>query len=74
MKVNKVTVTVLDNWGNGGKDFTRTIPFDKLTAIKSAAEVQGLRDAGAVRYEDDRTICFAEQETNVSVALMTIGG
>ena len=37
-KVNKVSVTVLDNWGNGGRDFTRTIPFDKLTAVMSKAE------------------------------------
>jgi hypothetical protein len=45
-KVNKVSVTVLDNWGNGGKDFTRTIPFDKLAAVMSAAEVAAKRAAG----------------------------
>jgi protein-L-isoaspartate O-methyltransferase len=45
-KVNKVSVTVLDNWGNGGGNFTRTIPFDKLSAVMSAAEVQEKRDAG----------------------------
>lgn len=37
-KVNPSSVTVLDNWGNGGKDFTRTVPFDKLRAVKSRAE------------------------------------
>ena len=45
-KVNKVSVTVLDNWGNGGKDFTRNIPFDKLTSIMTAEEVQEKRDTG----------------------------
>jgi hypothetical protein len=47
-KVNKVSVTVLDNWGNGGKDFTRTIPFDKLGAIMTAAQVQAAREAGRI--------------------------
>lgn len=45
-KVNKVSVTVLDNWGNGGADFTRTIPFDKLAAVMSNAEVDAARQAG----------------------------
>lgn len=45
-KVNRVSVTVLDNWGNGGNNFTRTIPFDKLSEIMTAAEVQTKRDAG----------------------------
>jgi hypothetical protein len=39
-KVNRVSVTVLDNWGNGGPDFTRTIPFDKLHAILSKADYE----------------------------------
>jgi hypothetical protein len=46
VKVNKVSVTVADNWGNGGRDFTRNIPFDKLTAIMSLAEVKAARAAG----------------------------
>lgn len=45
-KVNKVSVTVLDNWGNGGKNFTRTIPFDKLKGVMSPEEVQEAREAG----------------------------
>lgn len=45
-KVNKVSVTVLDNWGNGGGNFTRRIPFDKLAAVMTAAEVQDARDTG----------------------------
>jgi hypothetical protein len=45
-KVNKVSVTVLDNWNNGGANFTRTMPFDKLTAVMNAADVQAKRKAG----------------------------
>lgn len=37
-KVNRISVTVLDNWGNGGRDFTRTIPFDKLKGVMSKAD------------------------------------
>lgn len=46
VKVNKVSVTVEDNWGNGGANFTRTIPFDKLSSIMTAAQVQEKRDTG----------------------------
>ena len=42
-KVNKVSVTVLDNWGNGGANFTRTVPFTDLKAIMSAADVAAAR-------------------------------
>jgi hypothetical protein len=45
-KVNKVSVTVEDNWGNGGRNFARTIPFDKLAAVLSKAEVGAARAAG----------------------------
>jgi phospholipid N-methyltransferase len=47
-KVNRVSVTVLDNWGNGGMNFTRTIPFDNLKAVMSKAEVDGKRAEGLV--------------------------
>ncbi len=43
--VNKVSVTLLDNYGHGD-NFKRTIPFDKLTAVMSAAEVRAKREAG----------------------------
>ncbi len=47
-KVNKISVTLLDNWGNGpnGKNFTRTIPVDKLSAVMPKAEVDAARAAG----------------------------
>jgi phospholipid N-methyltransferase len=53
-KVNKVSVTVWDNWGNGGRDFNRIIPFDKLKKIMTAAEVQAARDTGML-VEVDKT-------------------
>lgn len=45
-KVNKVSVTVLDNWGNGRDHFTRTIEFDKLHAVMSKAEVAQAKAEG----------------------------
>jgi phospholipid N-methyltransferase len=54
-KVNKVSVTVWDNWGNGGANFTRTIPFDKLKAIMSPLEVENARAAGHLFDTEDKT-------------------
>ena len=55
VKVNKVSVTVLDNWGNGGGNFSRTMPFDKLSNLMTAAEVQEARDAGRLVELEDKT-------------------
>lgn len=52
-KVNKVSVTVLDTYGNGGKPFTRSIALDKLTELMSAADVQGKRKAGLLLESAD---------------------
>jgi len=41
----RVSVTLLDNWGTGGRDFTRTVPFDQLKAVMSRAEVEAKRQA-----------------------------
>lgn len=46
VKVNKVSLTVLDSWGNGGNHFTRTIPLDKLSAVMTKAEVEQARNDG----------------------------
>lgn len=54
-KVNKVSVTVLDNWGNGGANFTRTIPFDKLAGVMTVAEVAKARADGLLIETDDKT-------------------
>jgi hypothetical protein len=50
-RVNQVSVSVLDNWGNGGKNFSRTIPFDKLTALMSKAEIDQARTDGRLRED-----------------------
>lgn len=47
-KVNMVSVTIEDDHGNGGRRFTRTIRFDELSAIMTAAEVQAARASGAL--------------------------
>lgn len=47
-KVNRISVTLLDNWGNGGNDFTRVIPFDKLKAVMTKAQVEDARSTGRV--------------------------
>jgi hypothetical protein len=49
VKVNKVSVSVLDNYGNGGRDFPRTIPFDRLKAVMTKAEVEAARADGRLR-------------------------
>lgn len=53
-KVNQVSVTLLDNWGNasdadGSRNFKRTIPFDKLRRILPAAEVAQARAEGRIK-------------------------
>lgn len=55
VKVNKISVTVYDNWGNGGRNFTRTIPFDKLTGVMTRAEVEEARAAGLLVEKADET-------------------
>ena len=45
-KVNRVTVSVLHNYSEGGQPFSITIPLDKLTGIMSAAAVEQKRSAG----------------------------
>jgi protein-L-isoaspartate O-methyltransferase len=62
-KVNKVSVSVEDNWGNGGANFRRVIPFDKLAALMTAAEVQAARDEGRLVESADRTGFFLTTDT-----------
>lgn len=64
VKVNRISVTVLDNWGNEGQrdgnhNFTRNIPFDKCAKMMSAAEVQAARDCGTlIEYGDKTGFCL----------------
>jgi protein-L-isoaspartate O-methyltransferase len=62
-KVNKVSVTVLDNWGNGGPNFTRVIPFDKLTEVMTAEEVETSRDLGRIVESRDKIGFFFTSNT-----------
>lgn len=55
VKVNKVSVSVWDNYGNGGKNFLRTVPFDKLYELQSAATVQAARASGSIVEFADKT-------------------
>lgn len=54
-KVNKVTVTVEDNWGNGGGNFTRNIAMDKLQAVMTVADVAKAREDGRLFETEDGT-------------------
>lgn len=47
-KVNRTSVTILHNYGNPERNFTRNIPFDKLTAVMSRAEVEAAHEAGLI--------------------------
>jgi protein-L-isoaspartate O-methyltransferase len=60
-KVNKVSVTLLDNWGNGGRNFTRVIPFDKLHAVMTKAQVDEARALGFLQNEDARGFSMAAE-------------
>lgn len=65
-KVNKVSVTVLDNWGNTNadgspcRDFTRTIPFDKLSGVMTKAQVELARLEKRIYAEDSRSFAVAD--------------
>ena len=52
-KVNRVSVTVEDNWGNGGENFTRTVPFTDLGGVMSRADVEAKRAAGLLVESPD---------------------
>lgn len=67
-KVNRVSVTVLDNYGNGGKNFRRTIPFDELRQVMSAAQVQESRAAGLLLESDDKRGFYLRQTTDAETS------
>ena len=60
-KVNKISVTVLDNWGNGGDNFTRTVAFDKLFEVMSVAEIQTAREQGRLIDKSDKAGFFLRE-------------
>jgi uncharacterized protein (UPF0261 family) len=46
---------VLGNHGDGGRNFTLTIPFDKLSGVMTAAEVADNKANGTLTETPDRT-------------------
>lgn len=70
-KVNKVSVTLEDNWGNGGRTFTRTIPFDKLQALMTADQVRASRESGQLVENTHKTGFFLVAPTEPTPAKET---
>lgn len=64
VKVNRVSVSVLDNWGNGGANFPRVIQFDKLVKVMSAEAVQTARDTGQLIECGDKTGFFLRNDVD----------
>lgn len=61
-KVNRTTVSVFDNWGNGGGNFTRNIPFDKCKNILSASEVEAMKILPEfVEFHDKTGFCILKK-------------
>ena len=56
VKVNRVSVTIMDNWGNGGKDFPRTVPFTDLKEVITKAEYDAIKAGGAATELGNNTI------------------
>lgn len=54
-RVNKVTVTVEDNYNNGGRNFPVKVAFDKLAKLMSKAEVEAARAGGDLVEAPDKT-------------------
>jgi predicted RNA methylase len=76
-KVNKISVTLLDNWGNGGANFTRTVAFDKLAGVMTAAQVEAQRVAGLLVELANKTgftLLAAPTDQNNDVPLPTQPG
>lgn len=52
-KVNRVSVSVHFKYRSDGNKFSQTVPFDKLTALMSAADVQKAREEGRLIEGED---------------------
>lgn len=63
VRVNKITVTILDNWGNGGRNFRRTIKLDDLKGVMTAAGVAEARTAGRLVEAEDGTGFYLAEPT-----------
>jgi phospholipid N-methyltransferase len=70
VKVNRVTVTVMDNWGNGGPDFPRTVPFNKLRAVMSKAEYESFKRGEYSPEEPTKKTAQEPKEENKDIEAM----
>jgi phospholipid N-methyltransferase len=61
-KINKITLTIMDNWGNGGRDFARNMPFDKITAIMNPVEIAEAREKGLISEETENNFILLTTE------------
>lgn len=66
VRLNKVSVSLGDNWGNGGRNFSRVVPFDKIRAVMTAAEVSAAREAGTL-YENAYKTGFIVRSAAVTI-------
>jgi phospholipid N-methyltransferase len=58
VKVNKITVSILHNYGNGGRNFKHNVPLDKIREVMSAADVEAARAAGRLVETGDQVGFF----------------
>jgi predicted RNA methylase len=61
VKVNKVSVTIREKAEYGEKTYTRTMPFDKLKAVMTKAEVDAAKEAGRIHECEAATGFFLDQ-------------
>ena len=59
-KVNKVTITILHCWNEGGRIFRHNEPLDKLRAVMSKAQVDEAREKGLLNEIDERGFYLSE--------------
>lgn len=64
VKVNRVTVTVLHNYGNNdGRNFKTNVPLDKIREVMSAADVEAARAAGRLVETADKIGFYLAEPT-----------
>lgn len=61
VRVNKVSVTILHNYGNGGRNFRQLVPLDDIKAVMTADQVTEARAAGRLVETEDGTGFFLQE-------------
>lgn len=62
-KVNKVTVTILHRWNEGGRVFRHNEPLDKIHAVMSREQVEKARREGRITEIDERGFYLHDEPT-----------